>query len=243
MKPARPPNIQGLQPEALYQVYLDKFVAQIAKSNGWQSISPDALSTMTELLQDFIRKIGLCAVKSSEHAGRALPSFYDMNWAINECGINPDGIPSIRSQTLPRIPHPQFQPMDKPPVNVRFTNPLPQPPYVPEHLTLQFPQPHTYIKTPTYNLPVSGYTNLRNARAQQKAEVLNSLSRQLLHSGAVQLIPGREDCAWAMPGTVDTAEYLMIHPSDSKVKKRKKKVSNNVYMQPPRSSWAGLFAA
>lgn len=230
-------------PNQLLPVYLDKFVAQIIRSLGWQSVTPECLSLLTDLLKDLITNVGIKATTFAHHAGRATASFYDVQCSLSECGIDVKNIHLTR--TLPRVPTIVSKPAEKPPTILKITNPLAQPSYVPSHLNLPFPQPHTYIKTPTYSMPVSSYTNLREARARQRNEVLNSLSRQVVNScTSIQLIPGRDDCAWANPTTIDSIDYLITHHNDMKIKKKKRRTqSNNTYLQPPKCSWAGLFSS
>ena len=227
----------------LLPLYLDKFVAQIIRSFGWQAVAPECLSLLTDLAKDLILKIGTKASVFAHHAGRATPSFYDVQCSISECGIDVRNIHLTR--TLPRVPSVVNKPPEKPPTILKITKPLPQPSYIPDHLNHDFPQPHTYIKTPTYSMPVSSYSSLREARARQRNEVLNSLSRQVVNScTSIQLIPGLEDCAWATPGTIDSLDYLITHQDDFKMKKKKRRVqSNNIYLQPPKCSWAGLFTS
>lgn len=230
-------------PPVLLDVYLDKFVAQIMKSCDWQAVSPICLSILTELASNLINDIATKATVLTNHAGRTSPSFYDVYSSIGECGIDLKNI--HLTKTLPKQPGIAVQPPEKPPTVVKITTPLTQPSYIPEHLNLPFPQPHTYIKTPTYNLPVSSYSLLREARARQRNEVLNSLSRQVvLSSTSIQLIPGRDDCTWASPEVVDPLDYLITHQDDLRMKRKKRKiVSNNVYMQGPKCTWAGLFTS
>ena len=227
----------------LLPLYLDKFVAQVVRSYGWQAISPECLSLLTDLVKDVMINIGLKSSVFAHHAGRATPSFYDVQCSISECGIDLKNIHLTR--TLPRVPNVATKPPDKPPTILKLMKPLQQPPYIPVHLNHEFPQPHTYIKTPTYSMPVSSYSSLREARARQKNEVMNSLSRQVVNScTSVQLIPGRDDCAWANPETIDSLDYLITHQDDLKMKKKKRRVqSNNVYLQPPKCSWAGIFSS
>ena len=223
--------------------YLDKFVAQIIKSFGWQAVAPECLAILTDLAKDMILKIGRQASTFAHHAGRATPSFYDVQCSICECGIDVKNIHLTR--TLPRVPSVVTKLPEKPPTILKITKPLPQPAYIPDHLNHEFPQPHTYIKTPTYSMPVSSYSSLREARARQRNEVLNSLSKQVVNScTSIQLIPGRDDCAWANPETIDSLDYLITHQDDLKIKKKKRRIqSNNIYLQPPKCSWAGLFSS
>ena len=232
-----------IYPPVLHDVYLDKFVAQVMKSCDWQAVSPECLSVLTEIASNLMNEIAKKSILFVHHAGRTSPSFSDVYSGIRECGIDMKNI--HLSKALPKLVNIIIQPTEKPPTVVKITTPLPQPPYIPTHMNLPFPQPHTYIKTPTYNLPVSSYSSLREARARQRNEVLNSLSKQLvLSSTSIQLIPGRDDCAWASPELVDPLDYLITHHDDRRVKRKKRKtVSSNVYMQAPKCTWAGLFTS
>jgi len=226
-----------------HAVYIDRVVAQVCRAVGWQSISPEALSNLTHLTQDFISNIGNLAISNARYANRGSASFYDVHTALIESGVN---MTTIRELIIPRrLTSLSYLPPDKPPICLKISHPRPRPSYVPEYL-LPFPQPHTYIRTPTYKMPVCQYTELRDARAKQKVDVLTSLSKHLTNTRtSFQLIPGREDCTWVEPGVVNYKDWLILSEDDMKGVKKKKseRVSAraNPYLIPPKSSWDGLF--
>ena len=226
---------------ARFLAYFDRAVAQVCGSVGWHDISKDALSTLSLLMLNIIINIGKQSVQLCNHSCRTMPSLYDLQAALVECGINPSKIKEVKP--LMKLPNPVTLPTDKPPTLVKISSPLAQPSYIPEYLNLSFPQPHTYIRTPVYNLPVTSYTKLREARAKQRNDVLTSLSKQMIMVGpSTPLIPGRDDCIWVNPDIIPRQQLLVVHTDDLKAKKRKKKINyNNPYLQPPKCSWLGLF--
>ncbi|XP_006069251.3 transcription initiation factor TFIID subunit 8 isoform X5 [Bubalus bubalis] len=61
----------------------------------------------------------------------------------------------------------------------------PHPPHIPSHFP-EFPDPHTYIKTPTYREPVSDYQVLREKAASQRRDVERALTRFMAKTGETQ---------------------------------------------------------
>ncbi|NWT34715.1 TAF8 factor, partial [Cardinalis cardinalis] len=61
----------------------------------------------------------------------------------------------------------------------------PHPPHIPGHFP-EFPDPHTYIKTPTYREPVSDYQVLREKAASQRRDVERALTRFMAKTGETQ---------------------------------------------------------
>ncbi|XP_067166728.1 transcription initiation factor TFIID subunit 8 isoform X4 [Apteryx mantelli] len=61
----------------------------------------------------------------------------------------------------------------------------PHPSHIPGHFP-EFPDPHTYIKTPTYREPVSDYQVLREKAASQRRDVERALTRFMAKTGETQ---------------------------------------------------------
>ncbi|CAG03850.1 unnamed protein product, partial [Tetraodon nigroviridis] len=59
------------------------------------------------------------------------------------------------------------------------------PSYIPSHFP-EFPDPHTYIKTPTFREPVSDYQVLREKAASQRRDVERALTRFMAKTGETQ---------------------------------------------------------
>ncbi|XP_027694267.1 transcription initiation factor TFIID subunit 8 isoform X1 [Vombatus ursinus] len=59
------------------------------------------------------------------------------------------------------------------------------PPHIPSHFP-EFPDPHTYIKTPTYRELVSDYQVLREKAASQRRDVERALTRFMAKTGETQ---------------------------------------------------------
>uniref|UniRef100_A0ABM5G732 Transcription initiation factor TFIID subunit 8 n=1 Tax=Pogona vitticeps TaxID=103695 RepID=A0ABM5G732_9SAUR len=61
----------------------------------------------------------------------------------------------------------------------------PHPSHIPGHFP-EFPDPHTYIKTPTYREPVLDYQILREKAASQRRDVERALTRFMAKTGETQ---------------------------------------------------------
>ncbi|KAK1803397.1 hypothetical protein P4O66_020827 [Electrophorus voltai] len=59
------------------------------------------------------------------------------------------------------------------------------PAYIPSHFP-EFPDPHTYIKTPTFREPVSDYQVVREKAASQRRDVERALTRFMAKTGETQ---------------------------------------------------------
>uniref|UniRef100_A0A671N3W8 Transcription initiation factor TFIID subunit 8 n=1 Tax=Sinocyclocheilus anshuiensis TaxID=1608454 RepID=A0A671N3W8_9TELE len=59
------------------------------------------------------------------------------------------------------------------------------PTYIPSHFP-EFPDPHTYIKTPTFREPVSDYQVVREKAASQRRDVERALTRFMAKTGETQ---------------------------------------------------------
>ncbi|KFM78925.1 Transcription initiation factor TFIID subunit 8, partial [Stegodyphus mimosarum] len=59
------------------------------------------------------------------------------------------------------------------------------PSYIPEHYP-PFPDPHTYIRTPTHRQPITEYEIIREKAATQKRDIERALTRFIAKTGPTQ---------------------------------------------------------
>ncbi|XP_078500843.1 transcription initiation factor TFIID subunit 8 isoform X2 [Lissotriton helveticus] len=138
---------------------------------------------MTEMLQSYLSEIGRSAKSYCEHTARTLPTLSDIVVTLVEMGFNIESLPAYakRSQRMV-ITAP---PVTNHPVVAKALTAgqnKPHPSHIPCHFP-EFPDPHTYIKTPTYREPVSDYQILREKAASQRRDVERALTRFIAKTG------------------------------------------------------------
>ncbi|XP_030076725.1 transcription initiation factor TFIID subunit 8 [Microcaecilia unicolor] len=138
------------------------------------------------MLQSYLSEIGRSSKSYCEHMARTQPTLSDIVVTLVEMGFNVETLPSYakRSQrmviTAPPVTN---QPMT--PKALSAGQSKQHPPHIPSHFP-EFPDPHTYIKTPTYREPVSDYQTLREKVASQRRDVERALTRFMAKTGETQ---------------------------------------------------------
>ncbi|XP_043932140.1 transcription initiation factor TFIID subunit 8 [Protopterus annectens] len=133
-----------------------------------------------------ISELGRSAKSYCEHTARTQPTLSDIVVSLVEMGFNVDTLPSYakRSQRMV-ITAP---PVTNPPVTPKALSAgqsKPHPAHIPSHFP-EFPDPHSYIRTPTYPEPVSDYQILREKAASQRRDVERALTRFMAKTGETQ---------------------------------------------------------
>uniref|UniRef100_A0A671UFY0 Transcription initiation factor TFIID subunit 8 n=1 Tax=Sparus aurata TaxID=8175 RepID=A0A671UFY0_SPAAU len=165
---------------------LQVVVSALLTECGFESAEKVAVETLTEMMQSFISEIGRCAKAYCEHTARSVPTLSDTVVTLIEMGFNADTLPvyAKRSQRMV-ITAP---PVTNPPVTPRALSAgqkRTHPAYIPSHFP-EFPDPHTYIKTPTFREPVSDYQVVREKAATQRRDVERALTRFMAKTGETQ---------------------------------------------------------
>nr|XP_034977751.1 transcription initiation factor TFIID subunit 8 isoform X4 [Zootoca vivipara] len=165
---------------------LQVVVSSLLTEAGFESSEKAAVETMTEMLQSYISEIGRSAKSFCEHTARTQPTLSDIVVTLVEMGFNVETLPAYAKRSQRMV-------ITAPPVTNQPVTPKaltagqnkPHPSHIPGHFP-EFPDPHTYIKTPTYREPVSDYQILREKAASQRRDVERALTRFMAKTGETQ---------------------------------------------------------
>ncbi|KAG1670311.1 Transcription initiation factor TFIID subunit 8 [Nymphon striatum] len=158
-------------------------IASVCQSKGFTGIDKDVLQTLAEMLQSLIIELGKTSLSYSELSGRTQPGIGDVVMALVDLGINVDSIGTFVKQhgndhAMPNT----LQPAVPTPRLLQAGEKKSHPNYIPEHFP-SFPDPHTYIQTPTHKQPVTEYEAIREKAASQKKDVERALTRFIAKTG------------------------------------------------------------
>ncbi|XP_062871361.1 transcription initiation factor TFIID subunit 8 [Trichomycterus rosablanca] len=165
---------------------LQVVVSSLLTECGFDSAEKAVVETLTEMMQSYITEVGRCAKANCEHTARSSPTLSDVVITLVEMGFNVDSLPlyAKRSQrmviTAPPVTNPPVIPK-----SLMAGQKRTHPAYIPSHFP-DFPDPHTYIKTPTFREPVSDYQVLREKAASQRRDVERALTRFMAKTGETQ---------------------------------------------------------
>ncbi|KAK2113710.1 transcription initiation factor TFIID subunit 8 [Saguinus oedipus] len=160
---------------------LQVVVSSLLTEAGFESAEKASVETLTEMLQSCESAKSYC-----EHTARTQPTLSDIVVTLVEMGFNVDTLPAYAKRSQRMV-------ITAPPVTNQPVTPKaltagqnrPHPPHIPSHFP-EFPDPHTYIKTPTYREPVSDYQVLREKAASQRRDVERALTRFMAKTGETQ---------------------------------------------------------
>ncbi|XP_053562707.1 transcription initiation factor TFIID subunit 8 isoform X2 [Bombina bombina] len=165
---------------------LQVVVSSLLTEAGFESSEKAAVETLTEMLQSYLSEIGRSAKSYCEHTARTQPTLPDIVVTLIEMGFNIDTLPAYAKRSQRMV-------ITAPPVTNHPVTPKalsagqnkPHPAHIPSHLP-EFPDPHTYIKTPTCREPMVGYQVLREKAASQRRDVERALTRFMAKTGETQ---------------------------------------------------------
>ncbi|XP_077190698.1 transcription initiation factor TFIID subunit 8 isoform X5 [Paroedura picta] len=165
---------------------LQVVVSSLLTEAGFESAEKAAVETMTEMIQSYISEIGRSAKSFCEHTARTQPTLSDIVVTLVEMGFNVETLPAYAKRSQRMV-------ITAPPVTNQPVTPKaltagqnkPHPSHIPSHFP-EFPDPHTYIKTPTYREPVQDYQILREKAASQRRDVERALTRFMAKTGETQ---------------------------------------------------------
>nr|KAF6363757.1 TATA-box binding protein associated factor 8 [Pipistrellus kuhlii] len=166
------------------------------------------------MLQSYISEIGRSAKSYCEHTARTQPTLSDIVVTLVEMGFNVDTLPAYAKRSQRMV-------ITAPPVTNQPVTPKaltagqnrPHPPHIPSHFP-EFPDPHTYIKTPTYREPVSDYQVLREKAASQRRDVERALTRFMAKTGETQSL-FKDDVSTFPPLLPSELEMQQMEETDS----------------------------
>uniref|UniRef100_A0A8C4VV80 Transcription initiation factor TFIID subunit 8 n=1 Tax=Gopherus evgoodei TaxID=1825980 RepID=A0A8C4VV80_9SAUR len=144
---------------------LQVVVSSLLTEAGFESAEKAAVETLTEMLQSYVSEIGRSAKSYCEHTARTQPTLSDIVVTLVEMA------PVTNQPVTPKA--------------LTAGQNKPHPSHIPGHFP-EFPDPHTYIKTPTYREPVSDYQILREKAASQRRDVERALTRFMAKTGETQ---------------------------------------------------------
>uniref|UniRef100_A0A6I8RS51 Transcription initiation factor TFIID subunit 8 n=1 Tax=Xenopus tropicalis TaxID=8364 RepID=A0A6I8RS51_XENTR len=165
---------------------LQVVVSSLLTEAGFESAEKAAVESLTEMLQSYLSEIGRSAKSYCEHTARTQPTLPDIVVTLIEMGFNVESLPAYAKRSQRMV-------ITAPPVT---NNPVvpkalsagqnkQHPAHIPSHFP-EFPDPHTYIKTPTYREPVCDYQVLREKAASQRRDVERALTRFMAKTGETQ---------------------------------------------------------
>ncbi|KAI7794322.1 transcription initiation factor TFIID subunit 8 [Triplophysa rosa] len=165
---------------------LQVVISSLLTECGFESAEKAAVETLTEMMQSYISEVGRCARANCEHTARSTPTLSDVVITLVEMGFNVDTLPAYakRSQRMV-ITAPPVTNASVVPKALMTGQKRTHPPHIPSHFP-EFPDPHTYIKTPTFREPVSDYQVVREKAASQRRDVERALTRFMAKTGETQ---------------------------------------------------------
>ncbi|KAG5837788.1 transcription initiation factor TFIID subunit 8 [Anguilla rostrata] len=165
---------------------LQVVVSSLLTECGFDSAEKSAVESLTEMIQSYISEVGRSAKGYCEHTARITPTLSDVVLALIEMGFNVDSLPvyAKRSQRMV-ITAPPVTNAPVAPKALTAGQKRTHPSHIPSHFP-EFPDPHTYIKTPTFREPVSDYQVVREKAASQRRDVERALTRFMAKTGETQ---------------------------------------------------------
>lgn len=144
---------------------------------GFATADKLALDLLIQMIQSIIFEIGRSSRAFCELSGRTEPLVGDVVVALIEMGLNCDSIASygLRPNRV-TIPSPQVMSKQNTPRILQAGEKKPLSSYIPDYFP-DFPDPHSYIRTPTHKQPVTEYEAIREKSATQKRDVERALTR------------------------------------------------------------------
>lgn len=144
---------------------------------GFSTAEESVIEILTVMLQSLITEAGREAQMLAEHNGRCEVTPGDVFLALVDLGINVDSLVEYGTRrNLIRIPAPGREQPQRQPTILQTGQTRPHHSYIPEHFP-PFPDPHSYIRTPTHKQPISEYEAIRDKAASQKRDLERALTR------------------------------------------------------------------
>uniref|UniRef100_A0AC11D602 TATA-box binding protein associated factor 8 n=1 Tax=Ovis aries TaxID=9940 RepID=A0AC11D602_SHEEP len=184
---------------------LQVVVSSLLTEAGFESAEKASVETLTEMLQSYISEIGRSAKSYCEHTARTQPTLSDIVVTLVEMGFNVDTLPAYAKRSQRMV-------ITAPPVTNQPVTPKaltagqnrPHPPHIPSHFP-EFPDPHTYIKTPlqsfpaSASLPVSQFFTSGGQSIGVSSSVLPMNIQDFLYDGLVGSPCRPRDCQESSP--------------------------------------------
>ena len=164
-------------------------IAALLTEIGFDKAEPMALETLGEMTQSFLHELGRSGKAYCELACRVEPLGADVLLALSEMGQGgPSGCTPTALLDYARRPSRKTLGQPQTAVQPKQTSMLhtgdrrkdgrgkASTAIIPDHLT-EFPDAHSYIRTPTHRQPEADYETVREKAASQKRDVERALTR------------------------------------------------------------------
>ncbi|CAM1294165.1 TAF8 (predicted) [Pycnogonum litorale] len=158
-------------------------VALACHESGFSNIEKGVVETLTEMLISCMVELGRTSRNYCELSGRTQPGVGDVVMALIDTGFKLDNLHTYAKRNgMSVAPSPGLQlPVSKQKL-LSVGDKKKHPNYIPEDMPV-FPDPHTYIRTPTHKQPVTEYEAIREKAASQKKDVERALTRFIAKTG------------------------------------------------------------
>ncbi|KAG9331970.1 hypothetical protein JZ751_016305 [Albula glossodonta] len=195
---------------------LQVVVSSLLTECGFDSAERVAVETLTEMMQSYVSEVGRCAKAYCEHTARSTPTLSDVVLTLIEMGFNVDSLPvyAKRSQRMV-ITAPPVTNAPVVPKALTAGQKRTHPAHIPSHFP-EFPDPHTYIKTPTFREPVSDYQVVREKAASQRRDVERALTRFMAKTGETQSLFRDDITAFPCEHQAPTHPALTEQPNSTR---------------------------
>lgn len=168
-------------------------IAALCLETGATSVEKGALGAMCQLLESYVHQVGRRARDYCEVASRTVPTYSDVELALVDIGADLTSLSDYakRSQRrhLPKQIHTHSSQQRR---VLQVGTRKQRPPHISPHFPL-FPDPHTYIRTPTFATPASDYKWVREKLGKQKRNSRKGLSKLLGKTRPSHPIAGEVD--------------------------------------------------
>ncbi|XP_052872768.1 transcription initiation factor TFIID subunit 8-like [Anopheles cruzii] len=173
--------------------FLTMAISSQLEELGFATAEKAVLETLTEMMQSFLVELGHSARNYCELAGRTQPVIGDVVVALINMGISIRRLDSFAKRDgRHTLPQPQQAQAQKQQSILQAGQKHSHPSHIPNHLPA-FPDPHAYIRTPTYKQPVTEYEAIREKAASQKRDVEKALSKFLAKTSEIDSLFDNED--------------------------------------------------
>jgi len=173
-----------------YRSCLQVSLAALLTEAGFESVDRMAMESLTEMATSLLNEIGRSGMGYCEHANRVQPLGADVVLALTEMGLmtgmdgtrgsTNGGIRGLRQYAMRpgrhSLPKPHLATITKPASMLTTGKKEGRGAVIPNYLP-EFPDSHSYIRTPTHRQPETDYQSVREKAATQKRDVERALTR------------------------------------------------------------------
>lgn len=173
--------------------FLTMAVSTELLEHDFETADRECVETLAEMMQSFIVELGQSARNYCELAGRTQPVIGDIVISLINMGVSVKGLETYaRREGRNVLPQPQQAQAQKQLGILQAGQKNSHPSHIPSYLPA-LPDPHAYIRTPTYKQPVTEYEAIREKAASQKRDIEKALTKFLAKTSDVHSLFDNED--------------------------------------------------